>query len=209
MHHGEEPTVTPHPVPTVPALDDDALLADAFRDLHGSRLNGFAILVSLGEARSAERVAGEALAAGAEQAAALRHPERAAAWLRARTLRGLRRGRSHSRSTPDGERRAALAALGADDAVFQGLAALSLESRAALVASAIEHIGPIDIETILRTGPRTTRRIIAEAHNGYLRVVANLPAESPSAPPEHAGGELANRVRGVAARAIPAGAGPQ
>ena len=196
-------------MPTVPALDEDALLGDAFRDLHGSRLNGFAILVSLGEARSAERVAGEALAAGAEQAAALRHPERAAAWLRARTLRGLRRGRSHGRSTPDGERRDALAALGADDAVFQGLAALSLEARAALVASAIERIGPIDIETILRAGPGTTRRIIAEARDRYLRVVANLPGGPPSAPPEHPGGELASRVRGVAARAISAGAGPR
>ena len=41
-----------------PAPNDDATLAAAFRDLHGSRLHGFAMLVALGDRQSAELVAG-------------------------------------------------------------------------------------------------------------------------------------------------------
>jgi hypothetical protein len=204
-HHGGESTVTPNLAPA----HDDALLAEAFRDLHGSRLHGFAILVTLGETRSAERAAGDALAAGAQQAAALRHPERAAAWLRARTLRGLPRGTSRNASTEVAARREALANLGVDGAVFEGLAALGVKARAALIASAIECFEPIDIETILGAGPAGTRRTIAEARNRYLRVVGDLPAGQPGAAPGYAGGELATRVRGVAARTIPAGEAPQ
>jgi DNA-directed RNA polymerase specialized sigma24 family protein len=184
-------------------------MAEAFRDLHGSRLHGFAILVTLGETRSAELAAGDALAAGAQRAAALRHPERAAAWLRARTLRGLRQGISRNASTPVAARREALANLGVDEAVFQGLAALGVEARAALVASAIEQFEPIDIESILGAGPAGTRRMIAEARDRYLRVVGDLPAGQPGASPDYPGGELATRVRGVAARTISAAEGPQ
>jgi len=184
---------------------NDSTLPDAFRDLHGSRLHGFALLVTLGETRAAERVAGEALAAGADLAGELRHPERAAAWLRARALRGLQQGNSPGGSAPGSARREALAALGVDDAVFAGLAGLSVQGRAALVASAIERFEPIDTETILGATPAATRRVIAEARKRYLQVVGNQPAGQPNAPPDYQGGELAVRVRGVATRAISAG----
>ncbi len=172
-------------------------------------MHGFAILVTLGDALLAERAAGFALAAGAEQAAALRHPERAAAWLRARTLRGLPRGGSHQGSASPDARRAALAALGAGDAVYRGLAALSVEARAALVASAIERFDPIDVETILDAAPAATRRAVAEARRRYLQFAVAGSADLAGLPPDGPAGELAERVERVASRAFSAGEAPR
>ena len=87
------------------------LMRAAFRDLHGTRLHGFALLVTLGDRAHAARLTrGDALAAGMAQAAALRHPERAAAWLRPASpasRRTERRGRS-APPRPGGSPRAAL-----------------------------------------------------------------------------------------------------
>ena len=192
-----------------PAVYDDAALAAAFRDLHGPRLNGFAQLVTLGDTRAAERAAGFALAAGAVQAAALRHPERAAAWLRARTLRLLRERGSLRRGTPVETRRAALAALGADEVVYRGLAGLSIEARAALVASAIERFDPIDVETILDAAPAAARHAVARARDRYLRLATRGSAEEPEADPWQPMGELAGRVQDVAARAFSTAEAPR
>lgn len=178
------------------------MLATAFRNLHGPRLHGFAMLVSLGDEQAAERVAGFSLAAGAEQAAALRHPERAAAWLRARTLRALHQQRSLGQSTPIEARRAALAPLGVDEAVYRGLAALGIKARAALVASDIERFDPIDVETILDAAPAATRHIVAEARNRYLQSANDGASEEADGALDQPAGELAGRVRGVAARAF-------
>jgi hypothetical protein len=184
---------------------DDATLAAAFRDLHGPRVHGFALLVTLGDSRAAERASGFALAAGAAQAAALRHPERAAAWLRARTLRGLGQRRTRRPSIPTEARLAALGPLGVSEAVYRGLAALSIETRAALVASAIERFDPIDVETILDTAPAVTRHAVAEARRRFLRhATAILPGEA-DARPDQPIGELAGRVQDVASRAISSG----
>jgi DNA-directed RNA polymerase specialized sigma24 family protein len=193
---GRSPTATFQPAPE----QDDALLAAAFRELHGARLHGFAILVTLGDRRAAERAAGFALAAGAEQAAALRHPERAAAWLRARTLRTL--GPRLRRSTPAEARRAALEALGVEEAVHRGLAALNVNARAAFVASAIEGFDPIDVETILDAGPAATRRTVAEARDRYLRNATRISEDEAAATLDRRTGELARRVQSVAARAF-------
>jgi hypothetical protein len=197
---GRTRTATHQPAPS---QYDDAMLAAAFRELHGARLHGFAMLVALGDQRSAERAAGFALAAGAEQAAALRHPERAAAWLRARTLRGLHEQRWRNRSTPIEAKRAALAPLGVGDAVFQGLAGLSMDARAALVASAIERFDPIDVETILHAAPAATRHAVAQARNRYLRF-AIRGAEGAEGDADQPAGEIARRVEGVATRAFSA-----
>jgi DNA-directed RNA polymerase specialized sigma24 family protein len=157
--------------------------------------------VTLGETHEAERAAGEALAAGAEQADALRHPERAAAWLRARVLLGLRQS-SRATSMLDAVRREALAALGAGEAVFRGLAPLRVDARAALVASAIERFEPIDIETILGAGAAVARRRIAEARHQYAQAVGAPPDGEPGTSPEQPDGELAVRVLGIAARTM-------
>ena len=188
-----------------PAQYDDATLAAAFRDLHGPRLHGFALLVTLGDSRAAERAAGFALAAGAAQAAALRHPERAAAWLRARTLRGLAQRRMRRASPPVDTRLAALAPLGVSETVYDGLAGLSIQARAALIASAIERLDPIDIETILDAAPAATRHAIAEARRRYLRQATRTSAEEVDSSPDEPMGEIASRVQEVASRAISSG----
>jgi hypothetical protein len=185
-----------------PAQYDDATLAAAFRDLHGPRLHGFALLVGLGDSRAAERAAGFALAAGAAQAAALRHPERAAAWLRARTLRGIGQGRP---SAPIESRLAALAPLGVSETVYRGLAGLSIEARAAIVASAIERFDPIDVETILDAAPAAARHAVAEARRRYLRHTARTAPDETDSPPDEPMGELATHVQDVATRAISSG----
>ncbi|HTI29299.1 MAG TPA: hypothetical protein VL687_02940 [Methylomirabilota bacterium] len=162
------------------------------------------MLVTLGDAQLAERVAGFALAAGAGQAAALRHPERAAAWLRARTLRALREQRRFRRSAAAEDRRATLAQLGVGDAAYRGLASLDLNRRAALVASGIERFDPIDVETILNEAPAATRRVVAEARRRYLRFAGGS-ADADQASAEEPMGELADRVREVASRAFSIG----
>jgi len=197
---GRTLTATHRPAPS---QYDDATLAAAFRELHGARLHGFAMLVSLGDRRSAERAAGFALAAGASQAAALRHPERAAAWLRARTLRDLHEQRWLNRSTPVDTRRAELEALGVGDAVYRGLAGLGMDARAALVASAIERFDPIDVETILRAAPAAARHAVAQARNRYLQFTSRG-LEGADADPVEPAGEIARRVEGVATRAFSA-----
>jgi hypothetical protein len=196
------PTATLQPLPTP---YDDASLAAAFRDLHGARLHGFAMLVTLGDRQTAELVAGFALAAGANQAAALRHPERAAAWLRARTLHTLHQRRSIRRTVPIDARRATLATLGVDEAAFRGLAALGLDARAALVASAIERFDPIDTETILDASPSAARHAVAQALERYVRQAGTGDPADRDDPDDSRGGELASRVRDVATRAFSPG----
>ena len=138
------------------------------------------------------------------QAAALRHPERAAAWLRARALRTLREQRRFRRAAAVDDRRAALTPLGVSDSVSRGLAALDLNARAALVASDIERFDPIDVETILNEAPAATRRIVAEARKRYLRFAGGS-ADERRAASEEPMGELAARVHDVASRAFSIG----
>lgn len=183
----------------------ESKLAGAFRELHGKRLHGFALLVSLGEVGPSERVAAEALEAGAAQASALRHPERAAAWLRARALRGLHQGVGRREAATPAQRREALAALGVDDAMYRGLESLSLEARAALVASAVERFEPIDIETILGVSAPAARKVITRARDQYLQVVHAHPTDQGSFPQGVADGVLATRVREVTERAMAPG----
>jgi len=178
------------------------VLSEAFRDLHGSRLHGFALLLTLGDSRLAAQAAGEALAAGAEHARALRHPERAAAWLRARVLHAVRRrGGGASEAS---KRMSALAPLGVERRVYDGLAALPIRSRAALVASAIERFEAIDVETIVDADAAGAQRLTEGARARYLAVAGTPPSGQEAVPPAGPEGPLAARVRSVAARAMTA-----
>jgi hypothetical protein len=200
--HGGDPTPSGPPIAETP----DPALAVAFRALHGSRLHGFAILVSLGKTELAEQATSEALAAGAAQASVLRHPERAAAWLRARVFRSLRQTAARGKRVPAPEQQEALAALGTSETVTSGLSGLSLEGRAALVASAIERFEPIDVETILGLSAATTRKVVAASRDRFLKaVLATQPETSGAETPPR--GELAARVQAVAEQAM-AGARP-
>lgn len=165
----------------------------AFRDLHGSRLHGFALLVTLGDRALAARLSAEALAAAASRTDQLRHPERAAAWLRAHVTRSLPRG--HRNPAP-AERRAGLEPLGVDDAVIGGLSALRPRERAALVAIAVERLDRRDVETIVGRHGDDLDRLLARARRAYATAFG-------ATPPAHAStddGPIAARISHVAAR---------
>lgn len=181
-------------------LREPNLRRAAFRDLHGARLHGFALLVSLGDRPRAARAAAEALEEGARRSAELRHPERAAAWLRARVLRQLRRGASPHGGPRDRERRAILSELGTADPVYEGLAALAIMPRAALVASTVERFDPIDVETILGLGSGSSLRMVARARERYVTAVSARVARQELG--DVPGGELGDRIREVAGRAM-------
>jgi DNA-directed RNA polymerase specialized sigma24 family protein len=193
----EDTFTTLLPGPSDPREAD--LLQAAFRDLHGARLHGFALLLTIGDRSRAADAATVALAAGAVRAAELRHPERAAAWLRARLLRIVRRtgeSRRHSRA----ERRNVLLELGMPEAMMAGLEGLTLNDRAALVAASVERFAITDVATILGRDAATTRRILQAARQRYLAATTLLAGDQPaSALP---GGEIAARIEQVAARAI-------
>ena len=180
------------------SVGDAEFLRSAFRELHGPRLHGFALLVALGDARRAERAAAQALAAGAKQVDILRHPERAAAWLRARTLRDLQ-GRQWLGGGPSPDvRRNVLATLGTDAPAFAGMSALSPRERAALVVTAVERFDPIDVETILGASPSATRKAVTRARSRYLEAVLRLPEGETTL----VAGALSQRVREVVDRAL-------
>lgn len=179
-----------------PAMREDDMLRAAFGDLHGPRLHGFALIVSLGDARRAARAVGDAMAVGTDHAAALRHPERAASWLRARTLGRLRHPRLFGRSPSTTARRAALQRLGVDEATFDALARLSPVGRAAVAATIIERFEPMDVETILGTSAGDARRLVARANRRYLAAAADNGDASAPAPV----GALGRRVHTIAER---------
>lgn len=191
--------------PTSGEPRDTDLLRQAFRDVHGASLHGFAVLISLGDRSRASSAAGDALAEGAGRAAELRHPERAAAWLRARVLLALRRT-SERRPQPQTERRAVLLQLGMTETSAAALERLSLDERAALVAGSVERFSNTDVATILGHEVLASQRILRSARQHYLRAASRLMHDlTAEAMP---GGEIAQRVLQAADRAIGRPVGP-
>jgi hypothetical protein len=189
----------PSDAPTQQAREVARLRA-AFRDLHGARLYGFALLVSLGDRSQAASATVTTLLEGEERADVLRHPERAAAWLRAGALRRLRRSSAGPRPRAV-ERRTALEQLGAGEMSFAGLAAISLDDRAALVASTVEGFEGIDLEMILRTSPSETPRRATRARSRFLAAVGASRGRPLAARAEGLG-SIGTRVRDAAQRAM-------
>lgn len=171
------------------------LVRTAFGELHARRLHGFALMLVLGDRLAAARLASDALLAAGEHISELRHPERAAAWLRARVVRMARGlGRAGPRR---GDRVDALDGLGVDAAVFAGLEALDRRERAALIATSIERLDRRDVATIVSLDGQGCDRLIVRARRRYAAgYVAGAPSELV------AGGPLGDRVRGVARRAM-------
>lgn len=153
---------------TLRASDEEGMLRAAFRDAHGARLNGFALLMTMGDHALAAALAADALAAGTRHAAALRHPERAAAWLRRRVLRTMPRRSQPRPGSSDQERRATLAALGVDRATYDVLARFSIQQRAVLIAGEVEGLSPLDLEVVLGTGATSVRKRMAETRRLFL-----------------------------------------
>lgn len=170
-------------------------LADAFHDLHGRRLHGFSLLLTLGDRALAARLTADALAEGAARAAELRHPERAAAWLRRRVVRDVPRRR---RAPSPAEERGAFEEMDVDPAVIDGLAALSVSERAALIAADVERLDPRDVETVAGRGGAAGERLLVRARRRYVDGYASVPIAAE--PGED--GLLVRRIHAVAARAM-------
>jgi DNA-directed RNA polymerase specialized sigma24 family protein len=171
----------------------------AFRNLHGSRLYGFALVLAMGERQWAAQAAAHALAEAEQRLPELRHPERAAAWLRRRVVKQLERP-SLPASLSSAERFRALSELSVGHATKLGLDALSVPERAALVASDVERFSPVDVEHILGRRPAAARRLLHSARDRFLAAVAD---EVPDANEEP--GPIARQVEWVAAQAVSPG----
>jgi DNA-directed RNA polymerase specialized sigma24 family protein len=200
-HHTQSPRIAPR-APSSRSDPDATRLAEeraAFRELHAARLHGFALILALGDRTRAARLAFDAIEAGAELHAELRHPERAAAWLRARVLAAYRPDRPSSPSVQAG-RLAALEQIGIDDQrVAIALAALAPKDRAALVADQVERFDALDTATIVGRSGRRLARLIVHARLRYANAFA---AQEPGSV-GFGDGPLAERVRAIAARAMP------
>ena len=144
--------------------------ADAFRAVHGARLHGFALLLVLGNRRLAEALAVSALSAAPAGSPRLSHPERAAAWLRARVLLEA----SHLRNDPieDDVRLEALGPMGASPAVLTALQQLTLRQRAALIAHDVERLDRRDVATMLHASDTAVARLLGRARRLYLGAYA-------------------------------------
>ena len=190
-------STTPSVVPN--DLREADLLRAAFRDLHGARLHGFALLATVGDRTRAAVAASTAVSAGAQRAEELRHPERAAAWLRRRVLKELRRIPSSRHLTPT-ERHLALVEIGAVQPSITALEDLTLERRVALIAGVIERFSVADVATILDTDLAGAQRILEGARSEYLTIVGRWKGELPHT--AISGGALAERIDLLAARAV-------
>lgn len=168
--------------------------------MHGQRLHGFALLVTLGNRPVAAAAAARALAAGTRRAAELRHPERAAAWLRGRVLRLLPREPGRLSRDTEPERRAALSALGVSDEAFVALASLRTTERAVLVAAAVEGLAERDVESIVGRRGVELRRSLLHARSRYLSVAIGAGSAEPN--PVAVPDSLAARIADEAARTL-------
>lgn len=173
---------------------DPPSLHMAFRDLHGGRLHGFALLLTLGDRRRAAGLAADAIAAASKHLPELRHPERAAAWLRQRVTRA---GGSGDRRVPIAERLAALDELGVGAAALAGLSGLTRTERAALIATAIERIDRRDVAQIVGQDGDRLDRTLRRARRRYLRGATATPD-----PLDGPAGPIRQRIAASAARTM-------
>jgi len=172
---------------------EDPSLRDAFVELHGERLHGFALLVTLGDRPLAGMLSAEALASGAERIGQLRHPERAAAWLRASVTRAARRPAWGHQRPGEAERRDALLTLGVDPATYDALASLDARSRA-VVAATLEGFAAADVYEVVGSDERVRR-----ARRDYLTAYL---AASQTRNTKPAAGPLTARVHAAAAQVL-------
>jgi len=176
----------------VAASADD--VRSAFRELHGPRLHGFALLLTLGDRRRAALLAGDAIARAGHDLSELRHPERAAAWLRGQVVR---MAASDDRDLTVADRLAALADLGITPPALAGLSGLSRIERAGLIATAVERLDTRDVATVVgRDGDRLDA-LLRRARQRYLRGATAALGEIGGPP-----GPIGRRVGASAARTM-------
>ena len=180
---------------------DIELLRAAFRDVHGARLHGFALVLTLGDRQAAARLTADTFAALADEAPRLRHPERAAAALRAELLR--RAPRRRSGAVGDSELQV-LERLGVDAPTAAALARLATAERAAVLASQIERFSDEDVAVILGVSPARARQATNRARRRYAEQRPVTDATQATDAPRD--GSIVARVQATAARAMGAGA---
>jgi DNA-directed RNA polymerase specialized sigma24 family protein len=181
------------PAPRVdPAMLPRPQLGAAFRELHGQRLHGFTLLITLGDRTRAGRIAAQALAEGAQRASHLRHPERAAAWLRARAVEVARKAHAGRTRSITPEQRDALDAIGVEPAVATALATLDIRERAVVVAEAVEGLGTLDVATVAGVDRGRVAPLRKRARRRYAAAYASALDEPPLP------GSLASRIRAAA-----------
>ena len=158
------------------AVDEPNSSVSTMRERHGRQLQGFALLLTLGDKPAAAQLAADALEAGAVRAHQLQHLGREAAWLRHSVVRAATRRRvDPNRDEPS--RRAALTALGVNDEAHVALSALSMFERAAVVASAVEGLDEPDVGTVVELDPEPSEAgpdgpIVARTRAIAARVLA-------------------------------------
>lgn len=172
---------------TARAAEIDEMRA-SFAALHGQRLHGFALLLVLGDKERARELAAASLTAGMANVLALRHPERAAAWLRADLLRRAGRHRS-VRSRGDD----ALQRLNVGAATIEALTALDMRSRAALIAADVEQFDVRDVNTIVARSSSAGGRLLSNARRRYMAAFGGRPT---------ADGPLSRRIAAIAATVL-------
>ena len=181
----------PDPLPSnerVPDPFPEDVLA-AFRDVHARSLHGFALLLTLGDRPQAARLAESALAGASSRVGELRHPERAAAWLRRHVVRGARTGRLGRRAPAK-----RLAELGADAAMMRALASLTLRERAALLALEVERLDRRDVASVVAHDGSALEDLLRRARERYFRAFVE------AAPGEVLDGPTVLRIRAIARR---------
>ncbi len=170
-------------------------MSAAFRDVHGRPLHGFALLLTLGKRPVAARLTNRALTASTRRLDELRHPERAAAWLRAEVLRHAPRARTALRPGPAAIR--ALGELGAEPLVVMALRALTTRERAALIASDVERLDPRDVGTIIGADGASLERLITRARARYAHAFVSLGDHEPVT-----SGPLTAKIQAATERAL-------
>lgn len=174
---------------TIRDVDDHSLEQD-FVELHGDRLLGFAMLVTLGDPSLAGQLTSEALGAGVARLEQLRHPVRAAAWLRGEVTNNAGRPAWGHRRPNETERRDVLRSMGVDPPTYDALASLNVRSRAAVVATAVEGFAVADVFEIVGSDER-----VRHARRDFLTAYLAASQSRDWSPPK---GELATRVRAAA-----------
>jgi DNA-directed RNA polymerase specialized sigma24 family protein len=170
------------------------LMDAAFRDLHGGRLHAFAQLLTLGDRGRAAQLASEAIAAGSDHLPELRHPERAAAWLRGRVLRAAG---FDDRRLGVAERLASLSDLHVGPAALAGLSALTRAERAGLIATAIERLDRRDVAVIIGRDGDRLETLLRRARRRYIDGATATPGELDGPP-----GPIGRRIAESAARTM-------
>jgi len=165
--------------------------------MHASRLHGFALLVTIGDEARAASAAAAAMKAGAKRAEELRHPERAAGWLRRQVIIELRRSWPTVPVTPAGWHEV-LRRMHVTDTLISALESMTVERRAALVAGTIEGLELADVATTLDMDLARAGRAVEGARREYMDVAARSAAPAEVTLP----GPLAQRIGDITARAI-------